>query len=122
MDTVKLHNVFEALEASTAILLEELQDFTMQLEKLKAQLDKLEIELLEADVADLGSITVKTPMTQSRKEFIVDILRTEDKNLNQDEKAFLNAIINQDSINDKESKAVTSIFNKLDQLNKLNYN
>ena len=122
MNTEKLHNVFEALEASTNVLLEELQDFTMQLEKLKAQLDKLEIELLEADVSDLGSITTRTTMTQARKEFIAEILRTEDSNLNQNEKDFLNAIVTQDTINDKETKAITSIFNKLDNMNKINYN
>jgi ubiquinone biosynthesis protein UbiJ len=46
MNTDKLYDLFEQIETSTSILLEELEDFQRQVDKLKDALDRLEIELI----------------------------------------------------------------------------
>jgi len=122
MDTSKLYDLFEQIEASTAILLEELEDFQKQLDKLKDSLDKLEIELIKKDVADVGSINIKIPMNMIRKQFISDFLREEKRRLLKDEHEYLSKVLTVDEVNQQEMELINSIFTRIDKLNKLNLN
>lgn len=122
MDTSKLYDLFEQIEASTAILQEELEDFKTQLDKLKDALDRLEIELIIKEVADAGSINIRIPMTSIRKQFISDFLREEKKRLLKEEEEYLSKMITLEEVNEMEMELINSIFARIDQLNKLNLN
>ena len=122
MDTSKLYDLFEQIEASTAILQEELEDFKTQLDKLKDALDRLEIELIIKEVADAGSINIRIPMTSIRKQFISDFLREEKKRLLKEEEEYLSKMITLEEVNEMEMELINSIFTRIDQLNKLNLN
>jgi ubiquinone biosynthesis protein UbiJ len=122
MDTSKLYDLFEQIEASTAILQEELEDFKTQLDKLKDALDRLEIELIIKEVADAGSINIRIPMTSIRKQYISDFLREEKKRLLKEEEEYLSKMITLEEVNEMEMELINSIFARIDQLNKLNLN
>jgi hypothetical protein len=122
MDTSKLYDLFEQIEASTAILQEELEDFKTQLDKLKDALDRLEIELIIKEVADAGSINIRIPMTSIRKQFISDFLREEKKRLLKEEEEYLSKMVTLEEVNEMEMELINSIFARIDQLNKLNLN
>ena len=122
MNTDKLYDLFEQIEASTSILLEELQDFQIQLDKLKDALDRLEIELIVKEVADAGTINIKIPMTTIRKQFISDFLREEKRRLLKEEADYLGKMITLEEVNQIEMELINSIFARIDQLNKLNLN
>lgn len=122
MDTSKLYDLFEQIEASTAILQEELEDFKTQLDKLKDALDRLEIELIIKEVADVGSINIRIPMTSIRKQFISDFLREEKRRLLKEEEEYLSKMITLEEVNELEMELINSIFARIDQLNKLNLN
>ena len=122
MDTSKLYDLFEQIEASTSILLEELQDFQIQVDKLKDALDRLEIELIVKEVADAGTINIKIPMTTIRKQFISDFLREEKRRLLKEEADYLGKMITLEEVNQIEMELINSIFARIDQLNKLNLN
>lgn len=122
MDTSKLYDLFEQIEASTAILQEELEDFKTQLDKLKDALDRLEIELIIKEVADAGSINIRIPMTSIRKQFISDFLREEKKRLLKEEEEYLSKMVTLEEVNEIEMELINSIFARIDQLNKLNLN
>lgn len=122
MDTSKLYDLFEQIEASTAILQEELKDFKTQLDKLKDALDRLEIELIIKEVADVGSINIRIPMTSIRKQFISDFLREEKRRLLKEEEEYLSKMITLEEVNELEMELINSIFARIDQLNKLNLN
>jgi len=120
MNTDKLYDLFEQIEASTSILLEELQDFQIQVDKLKDALDRLEIELIVKEVADAGTINIKIPMTTIRKQFISDFIREEKRRLLKEEEEYLSRMINLEEVNQMEMELINSIFTRIDQLNKLN--
>ena len=122
MNTDKLYDLFEQIEASTSILLEELQDFQIQVDKLKDALDRLEIELIVKEVADAGTINIKIPMTTIRKQFISDFLREEKRRLLKEEADYLGKMITLEEVNQIEMELINSIFARIDQLNKLNLN
>lgn len=122
MDTSKLYDLFEQIEASTAILQEELEDFQRQVDKLKDALDRLEIELIVKEVADAGSINIKIPMTTIRKQFISDFIRAEKARLLKEEEEYLDRMIKLEEVNEIEMELIQSIFRRIDQLNKLNLN
>jgi ubiquinone biosynthesis protein UbiJ len=122
MDTSKLYDLFEQIEASTSILLEELEEFQAQLDKLKDSLDRLEIELIVKEVADAGTINIKIPMTTIRKQFISDFLREEKRRLLKEEADYLGKMITLEEVNQIEMELINSIFARIDQLNKLNLN
>jgi hypothetical protein len=122
MDTSKLYDLFEQIEASTAILQEELEDFQRQVNKLKDALDRLEIELIVKEVADAGSINIKIPMTTIRKQFISDFIRQEKARLLKEEEEYLDRMINLEEVNEMEMELIQSIFKRIDELNKLNLN
>jgi len=122
MNTEKLYDLLEQIEASTAILLEEISDFQNQVDKLKDALDRLEIELIVKEVADAGSINIKIPMTTIRKQFISDFLRQEKARLLKEEEEYLGRMITLKEVNEMEMELIQSIFTRIDQLNKLNLN
>jgi hypothetical protein len=122
MDTSKLYDLFEQIEASTAILQEELEDFKTQLDKLKDALDRLEIELIIKEVADAGSINIRIPMTSIRKQYISDFLREEKRRLLKEEEEYLSKMVTLEEVNEMEMELINSIFARIDQLNKLNLN
>lgn len=122
MDTEKLYNLLDQIEASTSILLEEITDFQKQVDTLKDALDRLEIELIKRDLADAGSINIRIPMTVIRKQFISDFLRQEKARLLKEEEEYLNQMINLEEVNEMEMQLIQSIFTRIDQLNKLNLN
>ena len=122
MNTEKLYDLLEQIEASTAILLEEISDFQNQVDKLKDALDRLEIELVIKDLADAGSINIRIPMTTIRKQFISDFIRQEKARLLKDEEEYLGKMINMEEVNEVEMELIQSIFKRIDDLNKLNLN
>jgi hypothetical protein len=122
MDTEKLYNLLDQIEASTSILLEEITDFQKQVDTLKDALDRLEIELIKRDLADAGSINIRIPMTGIRKQFISDFLREEKARLLKEEAEYLNQMINLEEVNEMEMQLIQAIFTRIDQLNKLNLN
>jgi UTP-glucose-1-phosphate uridylyltransferase len=122
MNTDKLYDLFEQIEASTSILLEELQDFQIQVDKLKDALDRLEIELIVKEVADAGTINIRIPMTGIRKQFISDFLREEKTRLLKEEAEYLDRMLTLEEVNQMEMELINSIFTRIDQLNKLNLN
>jgi len=122
MNTEKLYDLLEQIEASTAILLEEISDFQNQVDKLKDALDRLEIELIVKEVSDAGSINIKIPMTTIRKQFISDFLRQEKARLLKEEEEYLGRMITLKEVNEMEMELIQSIFTRIDQLNKLNLN
>jgi hypothetical protein len=122
MNTDKLYDLFEQIETSTSILLEELEDFQRQVDKLKDALDRLEIELIVKEVADAGTINIKIPMTTIRKQFISDFLRQEKARLLKEEEDYLGKMITLEEVNEMEMELIQSIFTRIDQLNKLNLN
>lgn len=122
MDTSKLYDLFEQIEASTNILLEEISDFQKQVDKLKDALDRLEIELIQKDVMDAGSISIKVAMSPMKKQFIIDFLRKEKARLINEEVRFLDRMLTMEEVDKREMEKVQSIFSRIDRLNKLNYN
>ena len=122
MNTDKLYELFEQIETSTAILLEEISDFQLQLDKLKDALDRLEIELIIKEVADAGSINIKIPMTTIRKQYISDFIRQEKARLLKEEEDYLDRMLSLEEVNEMEMDLIQSIFKRIDQLNKLNLN
>jgi len=122
MNTEKLYDLLEQIEASTAILLEEISDFQNQVDKLKDALDRLEIELVIKDLADAGSINIRIPMTTIRKQFISDFIRQEKARLLKEEEEYLDKMITMDDVNEVEMELIQSIFKRIDDLNKLNLN
>jgi hypothetical protein len=122
MNTEKLYDLLEQIEASTAILLEEISDFQKQVDKLKDALDRLEIELVIKDISDAGSMNIRIPMTTIRKQFISDFIRQEKARLLKEEEEYLDKMITMDDVNEVEMELIQSIFKRIDQLNKLNLN
>ncbi len=122
MDTEKLYNLLDQIEASTSILLEEITDFQKQVDTLKDALDRLEIELVIKDIADAGSMNIRIPMTTIRKQFISDFIRQEKARLLKEEEEYLDKMITMDDVNEVEMELIQSIFKRIDQLNKLNLN
>jgi hypothetical protein len=122
MNTEKLYDLLEQIEASTAILLEEISDFQKQVDKLKDALDRLEIQLVIKDLADAGSINIRIPMTTIRKQFISDFIRQEKARLLKEEEEYLDKMITMDDVNEVEMELIQSIFKRIDELNKLNLN
>ncbi len=122
MNTEKLYTLLEQIETSTAILLEEINDFQKQVDTLKDALDRLEIELVIKDIADAGSMNIRIPMTTIRKQFISDFIRQEKARLLKEEEEYLDKMITMDDVNEVEMELIQSIFKRIDQLNKLNLN
>lgn len=117
-DVIRLYNTLDRMEASVSILQEELEQLRNDVKRLQDEVESFEIDLLKIDVADLGKIRIKHPMSNSRKQFVANFITLEKGRLYEPEISFLRYTLDQDELDQEEMETIKKIFARLDKLSK----